>query len=136
MESFVSPVIGELPFSTHCIGGLEYSGRMTRLTCDRIRSFSSAEEQTIEKVPARSPYKPRFWEFVSGAALQTSFRASFSFRHSAHLCEGLTEDDLVSLLDKMPNSKCITRYISRSEALISLDESKYTGRECAEIIDR
>jgi hypothetical protein len=31
------------------------------LTCESTRSFSSGLEQTMENVPARSPYKPRFW---------------------------------------------------------------------------
>lgn len=43
------------PSQTYCIGGLEYKGLMTRLTCDKTLSFSSGLLQTMENVPALSP---------------------------------------------------------------------------------
>lgn len=46
---------------TYCIGGDEYKGRITRLSWLSTRSFSSGLEQTMEKVPIRSPYRPKFY---------------------------------------------------------------------------
>lgn len=40
------------------MGGFEYNGRTKILICESTRFFSSAESQTIENAPTRSPYRP------------------------------------------------------------------------------
>ena len=68
---------------------------MTLLIWERTLSFSSVEEVTMEKVPARSPYKPRF--------CLLAFYLVFVL--GADLGEGLAKHDLMALRDKVSDSE-------------------------------
>jgi hypothetical protein len=74
---------------------------MTLLTWLKTRVFSSVDEQTIEKVPARSPYRPRF-SSVSFVLTDESVRAA------TYLCERLAQQDLVPLLDEVSRSEGVS----------------------------
>lgn len=68
---------------------------MTLLIWERTLSFSSVDEVTMEKVPARSPYKPRFC--LSAACLV--------FVWEADLSERLAKHNLVTFGDEVSDSE-------------------------------
>jgi len=68
---------------------------MTLLIWERTLSFSSVEEVTMEKVPARSPYKPRFCLSASHLVLVWE----------ADLGEGLAKHDLMTFGDEVSDSE-------------------------------
>jgi hypothetical protein len=82
---------------------------MTLLICERTLSFSSVDEVTIEKVPARSPYKPRFYS----SDKQTR-------RPDTYFGKGLAEHDLMTLGYKVSNSESVSLDVTRCETLVCL----------------
>lgn len=87
------------------MGGLEYKGLITLLTWLKTRAFSSGDEQTIEKVPARSPYNPRF--LLISLSLDTEMSAQ-----EADLGKRLAQQDLMALLNKVSRSKGVLDQIT------------------------
>jgi hypothetical protein len=86
---------------------------MTLLICDRTLSFSSVEEVTIEKVPARSPYRPRFCSSDKQLVKQDTYFG-----------EGLAEHDLMTLGHEVSDSESVSLNVTRCEALVCLSISR------------
>src|SRR5690242_18146394 len=75
-----------------CTGGLEYRGRTRILIWESTRFFSSADSQTTEKAPTRSPYSP---------CIRCQSHGTFRCFLSYHvLCETLGQDRAQTLLDE------------------------------------
>ena len=116
-----------------CTGGFEYKGLTMILSCESTLAFSSGEAQTNETAPARSPYRPMFCNKsasvlkVCKQGTRESRQDNATFLYTSDICNGrkylgerLTEQDLVSLLDKVSDGIGVFEDITRCEALVRL----------------